>query len=309
VDNLFVDYEDAVAKVSAICADAAPDAVMLCDISWRDDIRQIAFPDLPIEHLHLFDHHKSTQEIFEKWKGEGCPNLHFVTDGTMCTADLVWEQLEPELDSDPVDQKYLALLVDSTSAVDLWNREGREDAFARGRKLSSIQSALGPQLMLHYLTNMPALADPANWILPWGELFRTTLSIGARADEASRLLALDSLIENDGPVGVKLRAALICGNPSEIGNELSWDDEGNPCLVALMCARTRTLSFRTVQEALDKLNFTLTEVARLFGGGGHPLSSGAPMDTRYWDFGVYELLGDFAAAVAKLGGVGNPSSN
>lgn len=222
------------------------------------------------------DHHPRTAEQREAME-RYADIVDLYADGGRCAAEIARDRYAPQ---DPVTRR----LADLAHDQDFWVRRD-----ATANKLSDIISSGYDRQEL-----VGMLKSGTTWSPELEERWRR---YDARRQEA--YARMDSRAESFSYGGVSCVMSLADGG-------LSSSDAGNHLLetfrtdLAVTMFRSGAVSFRRD----DGCEVDLTEVARLFGGGGHAYASGAKLPYEIKDDAAYErALGDVDGRLAGyLGG-------
>lgn len=253
-------YGDINAKVEEfINGDEEYDKLFITDISVNKEIadKLLSVSDKVI----LLDHHKTAL-----WLNEYPYALVQVEDeavGKMCGAYLFYEYLKKnykEFDDTPA----LKLFIDYVRMYDTWEWKEKYDNIIP-KRLNDLMYMDGPNefvdKMIYRLGNNLFILDDTD--LMKLQIEQTYIN-SYIAQKNETLIVNDSLFP-EHTVGIVFADKYI----SELGNKLC---ELHPELdfVVLINMSTLTVSYRTVKDDLD-----LSDIAKGFGGGGHPKASGS----------------------------------
>ena len=256
-------YGDIDAKVEEfINSTEEYDKLFITDISVNKEIadKLLSVSDKVI----LLDHHKTAL-----WLNEYPYALVQVEDesiGKMCGAYLFYEYLKKnhkEFDDTPA----LKLFIDYVRMYDTWEWKEKYDNIIP-KRLNDLMYMDGPNefidKMIYRLGNNLAIVDDTD--LMKLQIKQTYIN-SYIAQKNETLMVNDSLFP-EYTVGITFADKYI----SELGNRLC---ELHPELdfVVLINMSTLTISYRTVKDDLD-----LSDIAKGFGGGGHPKASGSKFD-------------------------------
>ena len=254
----FVDYDNC----AEILEQEAPTAseVYIADISLRNPALIKCLEHLGKENVYIFDHHASSRPTFKLWEDRA--QIWFDDSHQKCTADLIWEFGED------VFVRYNEALHDLkkfTHSADLWIRDQ-----VMGEKLSDVIAVLGARYLFEKLTNQPEQCYYDNFT---PDMMRASLQAEGRREQ-SKLIAKNTAYSMDID-GVKLTVALAAGASSHVGQ--MFIDEEPLSWVALIDIQGLRVSFRTNENTINKSGISVSDIAGYFGGGGHPVASGAPL--------------------------------
>ena len=245
-----------------INSDEEYDKLFITDISVKKELAD-ALNNVS-DKVILLDHHKTAL-----WLNEYPFALVQVEDksvGKMCGAYLFYEYLKKnhkEFDDTPA----LKLFIDYVRMYDTWEWKEKYDNIIP-KRLNDLMYIDGPNefidKMVYRLGNNLFIFDDTD--LMKLQIEQTYInSYIAQKDES--LIVNDDLFPGH-IVGITFADKYI----SELGNKLC---ELHPELdfVVLINMSTLTVSYRTVKDDLD-----LSDIAKGFGGGGHPKASGSRFD-------------------------------
>ena len=263
IDVVRCNYGDIDAKVEEFINGAEEyDKLFITDISVNKEIadKLLSISDKVI----LLDHHKTAL-----WLNEYPYALVQVEDesvGKMCGAYLFYEYLKKN-HKEFNDTLALKLFVKYVRLYDTWEWKEKYDNIIP-KRLNDLMYMDGPNefidKMIYRLGNNLAIFDDTD--LMKLQIEQTYInSYIAQKDES--LIVNDDLFP-EYTVGIIFADKYI----SELGNRLC---ELHPELdfVVLINMSTLTVSYRTVKDDLD-----LSDIAKGFGGGGHPKASGSRFD-------------------------------
>lgn len=286
IDVVFANYDDALSLIQ----EHAPkyDEIWITDLSWKPGSPLMeSLAHIAPENRWLVDHHASSAEMMEVWKGQA--NILFDPRGAKCAADLCWDracEVFREMlgeNAPSVHFETLQALVKATHSRDLWVQDD-----PMGNILTDVLTEIGPYAMFRQMQRPLLQLDvdlfPAEW--------QRAIAKAARAREKSCKVAERSLSEvrvNDAPA---LMVCLSLGHSSDVGHHLlstrglGW--------VAMICPGASTISFRTNQETIDRTGVAVNDIAARMHpeGGGHPCAAGCPLDPKYLIHGTESLKRD-----------------
>ena len=263
IDVVRCNYGDIDTKVEEfINSTEEYDKLFITDISVNKEIadKLLSISDKAI----LLDHHKTAL-----WLNEYLYALVQVEDesiGKMCGAYLFYEYLKKnhkEFDDTPA----LKLFIDYVRMYDTWEWKEKYDNIIP-KRLNDLMYIDGPNefidKMVYRLGNNLFIFDDTD--LMKLQIEQTYIN-SYIAQKNETLIVNDSLFP-EHIVGIVFADKYI----SELGNKLC---ELHPELdfVVLINMSTLTVSYRTVKDDLD-----LSDIAKGFGGGGHPKASGSRFD-------------------------------
>ena len=256
-------YGDIDAKVEEFINGAEEyDKLFITDISVNKEIadKLLSVSDKVI----LLDHHKTAL-----WLNEYSYALVQVEDesiGKMCGAYLFYEYLKKnhkEFDDTPA----LKLFIDYVRMYDTWEWKEKYDNIIP-KRLNDLMYMDGPNefidKMIYRLGNNLAIFDDTDLM----KLQIEQTYINSYIAQKNETLMVNDNLFPGYTVGITFADKYI----SELGNKLC---ELHPELdfVVLINMSTLTVSYRTVKDDLD-----LSDIAKGFGGGGHPKASGSRFD-------------------------------
>ena len=256
-------YGDIDAKVEEFINGAEEyDKLFITDISVNKEIadKLLSVSDKVI----LLDHHKTAL-----WLNEYPYALVQVEDesvGKMCGAYLFYEYLKKnhkEFDDTPA----LKLFIDYVRMYDTWEWKEKYDNIIP-KRLNDLMYIDGPNefidKMVYRLGNNLFIFDDTDLM----KLQIEQTYINSYVAQKNETLMINDDLFPEYTVGITFADKYI----SELGNKLC---ELHPELdfVVLINMSTLTVSYRTVKDNLD-----LSDIAKGFGGGGHPKASGSRFD-------------------------------
>ena len=256
-------YGDIDAKVEEFINRAEEyDKLFITDISVNKEIadKLLSISDKVI----LLDHHKTAL-----WLNEYPYALVQVEDesiGKMCGAYLFYEYLKKnhkEFDDTPA----LKLFIDYVRMYDTWEWKEKYDNIIP-KRLNDLMYIDGPNefidKMVYRLGNNLFIFDDTDLM----KLQIEQTYINSYITQKNETLMVNDSLFPEYTVGITFADKYI----SELGNKLC---ELHPELdfVVLINMSTLTVSYRTVKDDLD-----LSDIAKRFGGGGHPKASGSRFD-------------------------------
>ena len=263
IDVVRCNYGDIDAKVEEFINSAEEyDKLFITDISVKKELAD-ALNNVS-DKVILLDHHKTAL-----WLNEYPYALVQVEDesiGKMCGAYLFYEYLKKnhkEFDDTPA----LKLFIDYVRMYDTWEWKEKYDNIIP-KRLNDLMYMDGPNefidKMVYRLGNNLFILDDTD--LMKLQIEQTYIN-SYIAQKNETLIVNDSLFPGH-TVGITFADKYI----SELGNKLC---ELHPELdfVVLINMSTLTVSYRTVKDDLD-----LSDIAKGFGGGGHPKASGSRFD-------------------------------
>ena len=256
-------YGDIDAKVEEFINRAEEyDKLFITDISVNKEIadKLLSVSDKVI----LLDHHKTAL-----WLNEYPYALVQVEDesvGKMCGAYLFYEYLKKnhkEFDDTPA----LKLFIDYVRMYDTWEWKEKYDNIIP-KRLNDLMYIDGPNefidKMVYRLGNNLFIFDDTDLM----KLQIEQTYINSYITQKNETLMVNDSLFPEYTVGITFADKYI----SELGNKLC---ELHPELdfVVLINMSTLAVSYRTVKDDLD-----LSDIAKRFGGGGHPKASGSRFD-------------------------------
>lgn len=256
-------YGDIDAKVEEFINGAEEyDKLFITDISVNKEIadKLLSVSDKVI----LLDHHKTAL-----WLNEYPFALVQVEDesvGKMCGAYLFYEYLKKnhkEFDDTPA----LKLFIDYVRMYDTWEWKEKYDNIVP-KRLNDLMYIDGPNefidKMVYRLGNNLFIFDDTDLM----KLQIEQTYINSYITQKNETLMVNDTLFPEYTVGITFADKYI----SELGNKLC---ELHPELdfVVLINMSTLAVSYRTVKDDLD-----LSDIAKRFGGGGHPKASGSRFD-------------------------------
>ena len=238
------------------------DKLFITDISVNKEIadKLLSISDKVI----LLDHHKTAL-----WLNEYPYALVQVEDesiGKMCGAYLFYEYLKKnhkEFDDTPA----LKLFIDYVRMYDTWEWKEKYDNIIP-KRLNDLMYIDGPNefidKMVYRLGNNLFIFDDTDLM----KLQIEQTYINSYIAQKNETLMVNDDLFPEYTVGITFADKYI----SELGNKLC---ELHPELdfVVLINMSTLAVSYRTVKDDLD-----LSDIAKRFGGGGHPKASGSRFD-------------------------------
>ena len=263
IDVVRCNYGDIDAKVEEFINGAEEyDKLFITDISVNKEIadKLLSISDKVI----LLDHHKTAL-----WLNEYPYALVQVEDesiGKMCGAYLFYEYLKKnhkEFDDTPA----LKLFIDYVRMYDTWEWKEKYDNIIP-KRLNDLMYIDGPNefidKMIYRLGNNLAIFDDTDLM----KLQIEQTYINSYIAQKNETLMINDDLFPGYTVGITFADKYI----SELGNKLC---ELHPELdfVVLINMSTLAVSYRTVKDDLD-----LSDIAKGFGGGGHPKASGSRFD-------------------------------
>ena len=263
IDVVRCNYGDIDAKVEEfINSTEEYDKLFITDISVNKEIadKLLSISDKVI----LLDHHKTAL-----WLNEYPYALVQVEDesvGKMCGAYLFYEYLKKnhkEFDDTPA----LKLFIDYVRMYDTWEWKEKYDNIIP-KRLNDLMYIDGPNefidKMVYRLGNNLFIFDDTDLM----KLQIEQTYINSYIAQKNETLMVNDDLFPEYTVGITFADKYI----SELGNRLC---ELHPELdfVVLINMSTLTVSYRTVKDDLD-----LSDIAKGFGGGGHPKASGSRFD-------------------------------
>ena len=264
IDVVRCNYGDIDAKVEEFINGAEEyDKLFITDISVNKEIadKLLSISDKVI----LLDHHKTAL-----WLNEYPYALVQVEDesiGKMCGAYLFYEYLKKnhkEFDDTPA----LKLFIDYVRMYDTWEWKEKYDNIIP-KRLNDLMYIDGPNefidKMVYRLGNNLFIFDDTDLM----KLQIEQTYINSYIAQKNETLMINDDLFPGYTVGITFADKYI----SELGNKLC---ELHPELdfVVLINMSTLAVSYRTVKDDLD-----LSDIAKGFGGGGHPKASGSRFDT------------------------------
>lgn len=263
IDVVRCNYGDIDAKVEEFINSAEEyDKLFITDISVNKEIadKLLSISDKVI----LLDHHKTAL-----WLNEYPYALVQVEDesiGKMCGAYLFYEYLKKnhkEFDDTPA----LKLFIDYVRMYDTWEWKEKYDNIIP-KRLNDLMYMDGPN---EFIDKMVYRLGNNLFILDDTDLMKLQIEqtyINSYIAQKNETLMINDDLFPEYTVGITFADKYI----SELGNKLC---ELHPELdfVVLINMSTLTVSYRTVKDDLD-----LSDIAKRFGGGGHPKASGSRFD-------------------------------
>ena len=245
-----------------INSDEKYDKLFITDISVKKELAD-ALNNVS-DKVILLDHHKTAL-----WLNEYPYALVQVEDdsvGKMCGAYLFYEYLKKnhkEFDDTPA----LKLFIDYVRMYDTWEWKEKYDNIIP-KRLNDLMYIDGPNefidKMVYRLGNNLFIFDDTDLM----KLQIEQTYINSYITQKNETLMVNDSLFPGHTVGITFADKYI----SELGNKLC---ELHPELdfVVLINMSTLTVSYRTVKDDLD-----LSDIAKGFGGGGHPKASGSRFD-------------------------------
>lgn len=254
-----------------------PDAeheVWITDISWTDpqvDVHLTGLQKRGVD-LHWIDHHRTALERFRSG-GIHVPFSSTVVDESFAASRLTYEYLRQKRPL-PTEPSGLARLVAMADDNDRWLHE-IPDSHALALAVNALNSnAAYDELLLLAKTGQ------------WSERLRSAYVLAQQ--DVSRSIALASRTRAEHrleEIGVTLVTAVCDGYPSEVAEE--WNKDAEQSVFAFFDLRSQTVSFRRSPDC----RVDLSQLAKRFGGGGHPAASGCD---------IPNLLQELAQSLAKV---------
>ena len=239
------------------------DKLFITDISVKKELadRLLSVSDKVI----LLDHHKTAL-----WLNEYPYALVQVEDesvGKMCGAYLFYEYLKKN-HKEFNDTPALKLFIDYVRMYDTWEWKEKYDNIIP-KRLNDLMYMDGPN---EFVDKMTYRLGNNLFILDDTDLMKLQIEqtyINSYIAQKNETLMINDDLFPEYTVGITFADKYI----SELGNKLC---ELHPELdfVVLINMSTLTVSYRTVKDDLD-----LSDIAKGFGGGGHPKASGSRFDT------------------------------
>ena len=263
IDVVRCNYGDIDAKVEEFINNTEEyDKLFITDISVNKEIadKLLSVSDKVI----LLDHHKTAL-----WLNEYPYALVQVEDesiGKMCGAYLFYEYLKKnhkEFDDTPA----LKLFIDYVRMYDTWEWKEKYDNIIP-KRLNDLMYIDGPN---EFIDKMVYRLGNNLFILDDTDLMKLQIEqtyINSYIAQKNETLMVNDSLFPEYTIGITFADKYI----SELGNKLC---ELHPELdfVVLINMSTLTVSYRTVKNDLD-----LSDIAKGFGGGGHPKASGSRFD-------------------------------
>lgn len=245
-----------------INSDEEYDKLFITDISVKKELAD-ALNNVS-DKVILLDHHKTAL-----WLNEYPFALVQVEDesvGKMCGAYLFYEYLKKnhkEFDDTPA----LKLFIDYVRMYDTWEWKEKYDNIIP-KRLNDLMYIDGPN---EFIDKMVYRLGNNLFILDDTDLMKLQIEqtyINSYIAQKNETLMINDDLFPEYTVGITFADKYI----SELGNKLC---ELHPELdfVVLINMSTLTVSYRTVKDDLD-----LSDIAKRFGGGGHPKASGSRFD-------------------------------
>lgn len=245
-----------------INSDEEYDKLFITDISVKKELAD-ALNNVS-DKVILLDHHKTAL-----WLNEYPFALVQVEDesvGKMCGAYLFYEYLKKnhkEFDDTPA----LKLFIDYVRMYDTWEWKEKYDNIIP-KRLNDLMYIDGPN---EFINKMVYRLGNNLFILDDTDLMKLQIEqtyINSYIAQKNETLMVNDDLFPRYTVGITFADKYI----SELGNKLC---ELHPELdfVVLINMSTLTVSYRTVKDNLD-----LSDIAKRFGGGGHPKASGSRFD-------------------------------
>ena len=245
-----------------INSDEEYDKLFITDISVKKELAD-ALNNIS-DKVILLDHHKTAL-----WLNEYPFALVQVEDesvGKMCGAYLFYEYLKKNHEEFN-DTLALKLFVKYVRLYDTWEWKEKYDNIIP-KRLNDLMYMDGPNefidKMIYRLGNNLAIFDDTDLM----KLQIEQTYINSYVTQKNETLMINNDLFPEYTVGITFADKYI----SELGNKLC---ELHPELdfVVLINMSTLTVSYRTVKDDLD-----LSDIAKGFGGGGHPKASGSRFD-------------------------------
>ena len=245
-----------------INSDEEYDKLFITDISVKKELAD-ALNNVS-DKVILLDHHKTAL-----WLNEYPYALVQVEDesvGKMCGAYLFYEYLKKN-HKEFNDTPALKLFIDYVRMYDTWEWKEKYDNIIP-KRLNDLMYIDGPNefidKMVYRLGNNLFIFDDTDLM----KLQIEQTYINSYVAQKNETLMVNDSLFPEYTVGITFADKYI----SELGNKLC---ELHPELdfVVLINMSTLAVSYRTVKDDLD-----LSDIAKRFGGGGHPKASGSRFD-------------------------------
>ena len=263
IDVVRCDYRNIDDKVEEfINSDEEYDKLFITDISVKKELAD-ALNNVS-DKVILLDHHKTAL-----WLNEYPFALVQVEDesvGKMCGAYLFYEYLKKNHEEFN-DTLALKLFIDYVRMYDTWEWKEKYDNIIP-KRLNDLMYIDGPNefidKMVYRLGNNLFIFDDTDLM----KLQIEQTYINSYIAQKNETLMINDNLFPGYTVGITFADKYI----SELGNKLC---ELHPELdfVVLINMSTLAVSYRTVKDDLD-----LSDIAKRFGGGGHPKASGSRFD-------------------------------
>lgn len=245
-----------------INSDEEYDKLFITDISVKKELAD-ALNNVS-DKVILLDHHKTAL-----WLNEYPYALVQVEDesvGKMCGAYLFYEYLKKN-HKEFNDTPALKLFIDYVRMYDTWEWKEKYDNIIP-KRLNDLMYIDGPN---EFIDKMVYRLGNNLFILDDTDLMKLQIEqtyINSYIAQKNETLMINDDLFPEYIVGITFADKYI----SELGNKLC---ELHPELdfVVLINMSTLTVSYRTVKDDLD-----LSDIAKGFGGGGHPKASGSRFD-------------------------------
>lgn len=245
-----------------INSDEEYDKLLITDISVKKELAD-ALNNVS-DKVILLDHHKTAL-----WLNEYSYALVQVEDesiGKMCGAYLFYEYLKKnhkEFDDTPA----LKLFIDYVRMYDTWEWKEKYDNIIP-KRLNDLMYIDGPN---EFIDKMVYRLGNNLFILDDTDLMKLQIEqtyINSYIAQKNETLMVNDDLFPEYTVGITFADKYI----SELGNKLC-ELHPESDFVVLINMSTLTVSYRTVKDNLD-----LSDIAKRFGGGGHPKASGSRFD-------------------------------
>jgi oligoribonuclease NrnB/cAMP/cGMP phosphodiesterase (DHH superfamily) len=240
--------------------------VWITDISWtqeetNDHLRQLAARGIK---LYWFDHHRTA--ISRHANGAiHAPFTDYVLSEAVSGARLVYEYLEKQLAASGGHNEAFTAFAPVVAQAD--DNDRWIHAISGSRELALTVSTLagtddGNLDAYHALLNIDA-------DITYSPAMRAAYEQSTREIKDSFALAQRSRVRQAGPDSSYSLVCAVCdGYPSEIGD--SWGKQATNTVFVLYDRKHGGISLRRSPDC----QVDLSELAQMFGGGGHPAASG-----------------------------------
>jgi oligoribonuclease NrnB/cAMP/cGMP phosphodiesterase (DHH superfamily) len=241
----------------------------ITDISVNDEVAEIIDDIYKKEDIRvvLFDHHPTAQSLNKyTWATVDIERDGEKTSGTRMLYDDCKEAIDYLTDENYINKDSLFDFVENVRKYDTWLWKEKYDDI-KPKQLNDLFFLLGIERFVDKIVHSVKYAS-AN-ISEFIEDNKLILELQQEK--------IDKYIESKNKeliskniIGYKAGVVFAEQFQSELGNRLS---EMNPQYDLIIMIGNKTISYRTVKD-----NINCSEIAKLFGGGGHPKASGSQIE-------------------------------
>jgi len=300
-DVYFADYADSEAKLLELVSKY--ECLFITDLSWKSTSLLDKLPK--DEKFFVFlDHHKDSKAVFDAFRSD-FPNVwaELSDDDSKCAADMAFElfdskwseeinkfvpnKMQPYMSENDWIKECLRTLTRYTHSRDLWIRDE-----PMGELLTEVIAVKDVPFLFNYFVDYFDNAFGPGYDYNGEVLFSESYDFYTpkefkcyhdeceRTNEISYAMAgrtrLSGELKLPGDTSVWLHSMYSFGPISEIGAtvveqyKLGW---------AVMVNLERgSLSIRSNKETFELLGIGANDIAKMYGGGGHTLAAGAPLE-------------------------------